>query len=76
MVNGTESGKVTFMSSSASNYTSGGTVITMTFLVKNTAAAGSYDLYVNVTDIKEVWKDHSIHSTAYGIVLDGQLTIN
>ena len=76
MVNGTESGKVTFMSSSASNYTSGGTVITMTFLVKNTAEPGSYDLYVNVTDIKEVWKDHSIHSTAYGIVLDGQLTIN
>ena len=76
MVNGTESGEVTFMSSSASNYTSGGTVITMTFLVKNTAEPGSYDLYVNVTDIKEVWKDHSIHSTAYGIVLDGQLTIN
>ena len=75
MVNGSVPGKITFMYASASNYTRGGTVITMTFLVKNTAKPGSYDLCVNVTDIKEVWKDLSIHDASSSVV-NGKLTIN
>ena len=74
-VNASEAGKVMFMYASALNDTSGGTVITMTFLVKNAAAAGEYDLNATVTDIKEVWKDLSIHDASSSVV-NGKLTIN
>ena len=61
------------MNANATNYTDGGTVITLTFLVKqNPDPVSSFD--ATVTDIKEVWKDYSIHNTNSSVI-DGQLTI-
>ena len=73
-VNASNAGTITFMNANATNYTDGGTVITMTFLVKNNAESGSSSLNATVTDIKEVWKDYSIHNTNSSVI-DGQLTI-
>lgn len=73
-VNASDAGTVTFMNANSANYTNGGTVITMTFLVNNNAESGSSSLNATVTDIKEVWKDYSIHDTNSSVIV-GQLTI-
>ena len=57
------------------NYTSGGTVVTFTFQVLPSAETGTSALDLEIVEIKETWKDLSIHVTP-SRVNDGTLTID